>query len=361
MGVNYETRTLLEQWDFCAKTVDEACVFLDWLAWDTYEFETSCFDFYIPPPYIATCVPPVCEICHCSDHYSHCCPYYISNEGFPRFSNMIEAIDKQRVEFELKMREYDLSHETDLRFSSPKLDVCLCDDGASVPPLESRLEAVLDPSLTTLLLVAPSSPLTLRDNTTFNMRLPDSPLPLAQSTEFKVGEIFSVTESIDEDDICFDSSNVVLEVHDSVATLAGRPYEDVMITVPTSSDIIYNISHDPLDTLHASRSCSLPSPSPGCHIMLFVDFHGVLNGKVFDYMDSLGTFRGYNPSLNPYSFYLESMPLKIMFITAFTSFTDFSKAFHKFRRTLTIIPSCLFKCSNSHSCEFHAQVFDKLL
>ena len=62
------------------------------------------------------------------------------------------------------MREYDLSHETDLRFSSPKLDVCLCDDGASVPPLESGLETVLDPSLATLPLVAPSS--TLRDNNT---------------------------------------------------------------------------------------------------------------------------------------------------------------------------------------------------
>ena len=48
MGVNYETRTLLEQRDFCAKTVDETCDFLDWLAWDTYGFETSCSDFYIP-------------------------------------------------------------------------------------------------------------------------------------------------------------------------------------------------------------------------------------------------------------------------------------------------------------------------
>ena len=136
------------------------------------------------------------------------------------------------------------------------------------------------------------------------MRLPDSPLPLAQSTESKVGEIFSVTTSVDEDNICFDSNNVALEVLDSIATPAGRPCEDVMIIVPTSSYIIYNISHDPLDTLHASPSCSLPSPSLGCHIMPSVDFHGVLNVKVFDCMDSLGTFRGYNPSLDPYSLYL---------------------------------------------------------
>ena len=64
----------------------------------------------------------------------------------------------KRQEFEFKMREFDLSHETNLKFSSPKLDVCLCDDGAFFAPLESGLEAVLDPSLATLPLVAPFSP-----------------------------------------------------------------------------------------------------------------------------------------------------------------------------------------------------------
>jgi len=44
---------------------------------------------------------------------------------------MIETMNKQQVEFANKMREYGLSHEIDLKFSSPKLDVCLCDDGAS--------------------------------------------------------------------------------------------------------------------------------------------------------------------------------------------------------------------------------------
>ena len=157
-GVNCETHALLEQQDFCAKSVDEACDFLDWLAWDTYEFETSCFDSYIPSPCIPTCTPPMCTICHCFDHDSNSCPYYISNEGFARLSHMIQTMDKQRVEFEIKTREFDLSHETDLRFSSPKLDVCLCDDGASFPPLESGLDAIFDPSLVSLPLVAPSSP-----------------------------------------------------------------------------------------------------------------------------------------------------------------------------------------------------------
>ena len=74
-GVNHETRALLEQWDFCAKTVDEACALLDWLVRDTYEFEASCSDSYIPPPCIPAYVPPMCEICQCSDHDSSSCPY----------------------------------------------------------------------------------------------------------------------------------------------------------------------------------------------------------------------------------------------------------------------------------------------
>ena len=58
-GVNSETRALLEYWGFCAKNVDEAWNFLDWLAWDTYEFESSRSDFYIPRPCITTNAPPM--------------------------------------------------------------------------------------------------------------------------------------------------------------------------------------------------------------------------------------------------------------------------------------------------------------
>jgi len=146
----------------------------------------------------------MCEICHCSDHDNSSCPYYIPSEGLARISNMIATIEKQRVELEIKMREFNLSCKTNFRFSPPKLDVCLCDDGVSFPPLESGPEAALDPSLSTLSLAAPSSPCTLRDNTMFNMRLPDSPFPLAQSTEFEVGESFTVNASVDEDDACYD-------------------------------------------------------------------------------------------------------------------------------------------------------------
>ena len=36
---------------------------------------------------------------------------------------MIETINEQQIKFVNKMQEYDLSHETDLRFSSSRLDV----------------------------------------------------------------------------------------------------------------------------------------------------------------------------------------------------------------------------------------------
>jgi len=93
-GVNRETRVLLEQWDFCAKTIDEACDLLDWLAKDTHEFETIYSDSYIPPPWIPTYAPPVWEICHWSDRFSTYCPYYISDDGFARLSSMIETMNK---------------------------------------------------------------------------------------------------------------------------------------------------------------------------------------------------------------------------------------------------------------------------
>jgi len=274
---------------------------------------------------------------------------------------MIETIDKQRLELEVKMREFDLSHETDLRFSSPKLDVCLCDDGASFPPLESGLEAVLDHSLATVPLVAPSSPYTLKDNTTFNMLLPDSPLSSAQSTEFEGGTTFTVNASVDEDDACSDSDSVSIEVHHYDATPVGTSYVDVVISLPTSYVMVDDVSLDPLDAPHASPLCSLPSLSPECQNMPFADFHDMFQGDVLDCIESLGTFRGYNPSLDPYSLYLGSMPLQILLPTAFNFSTDFTKAADKFRRALTVISTFLSKCSYSHASELHVKMFDKLL
>ena len=54
---------------------------------------------------------------------------------------MIETIDEQHIKIVNSMWEYDLSCETDFRFSSPELDVNFCDDGESFPPLESELDS----------------------------------------------------------------------------------------------------------------------------------------------------------------------------------------------------------------------------
>jgi len=189
------------------------------------------------------------------------CPHYISDEGFATLSNIIETVSKQQIEFANKMREYNLSPETNLGSSAPKLDVNLCDDGASFPPLESGIGKVIDPPLTTLPIIAPSSPSPFRNNIAFIMTYPDPPFPLTQSTKFEVGEIFYVDASVNENDICYVSEDVFIEVHDLDETLVRRSCMDVMVAVSPSLDLVDHVSPDPLDVSHAS-SCSLPSPSP---------------------------------------------------------------------------------------------------
>jgi len=92
---------------------------------------------------------------------------------------MIETMNEQQGELANCMREYGLSHETDLRVNFSELDVNLCDDGASSLTLESGLEEVLGPPLATLPLVAPYLPSILRDYTPLCMTRPNPPLPLA--------------------------------------------------------------------------------------------------------------------------------------------------------------------------------------
>ena len=124
--------------------------------------------------------------------------------------------------------------------------------------LKSELEAVCNPPLTTPSLIAPSSPSTLRDNIAFIMTFPDPPFLLAQSTEFEVGETFS----INEDDTCYESNNVFIEVHEFDATLVGQSYVDVVVIMPASPEMVDNISPSPLNSFHASSSYSLCSLSP---------------------------------------------------------------------------------------------------
>jgi len=97
-GVNRETCSF-KVVRFLCSTIDEACDLLDWLAWDTYEFETNCSESYIPPPCISNYTHPVCEICHCSYHDSTSYPYCISDDGFARLSSIGETMNKQQVKF----------------------------------------------------------------------------------------------------------------------------------------------------------------------------------------------------------------------------------------------------------------------
>jgi len=193
------------------------------------------------------------------------------------------------------------------------------------------------------------------------MTLPDPPPPLAQSTDFEIGETFIINASLDEDDICYESDNVFIKVHDFDMTLTGRSYVDVVITVPASPDMVDNISPNPFEAPHVSPLYSLPCHSPKCHNMSHVNFHDVLEGNMVDCVESLGNFSGYDPSFDPYSLYLGNMPVKIFFTIPFNHCTDFSKACDKSRRTLTIISRFMFKSSYSHLSELHTQVFDKLL
>jgi len=84
--------------------------------------------------------------------------------------------------------------------------------------------------------------------------------------------------------------------------------------------------------------------------------HSMLERNETDCMDFLGTFKGYEPSLDPYSLYLENMLAKILFTTAFYHSTDFSKACDKFKRELIIISQFIFKCFYLHPYELRPQV-----
>ena len=76
-------------------------------------------------------------------------------------------------------------------------------------------------------------------------------------------------------------------------------------------------------------------------------------GNDADYSEPPGTFRGYNPSFDMYSLYLEDKPGKIMLPIAFNYSTDFSKVFDQFRRALAIVPIFMFGCSYLHLSELH--------
>jgi len=81
-GVSSETHILLEYWSFFAKSVDEAWCLLEWIAWDSFEFEKASrvfiYSFSDPCAFYSRpyCAPFWCELCNSSDHDTSSYPYY---------------------------------------------------------------------------------------------------------------------------------------------------------------------------------------------------------------------------------------------------------------------------------------------
>ena len=73
-----------------------------------------------------------------------------------------------------------------------------------------------------------------------------------------------------------------------------------------------------------------------------------------DCLESLGTFKGYDPSFDTYNLYLENMPEKFMLTIAI----DYSIDFPRDLITLgvTIMHVFIFVCSYLHLSELYAQV-----
>ena len=133
--------------------------------------------------------------------------------------------------------------------------------GVSFLTLEFGLGEVLDPCFTALPLIAPSVPGTLRDKTAFIITFLDPPFPLPKSTEFEVWWTFDIDASVNEDNKCYESGDIFIEVHDLDETLVGRSIMDVLVIVSPSSILVDLCILNSLDISHAFPSCSLPFPS----------------------------------------------------------------------------------------------------
>jgi len=84
-------------------------------------------------------------------------------------------------------------------------------------------------------------------------------------------------------------------------------------------------------------------------------------GKVFNVIGSLGTFDGYNTSVDPFHDYPVDLPEKILWTNFFEYSFDFSNAYDKLKRALTFIDLIISVFSYIHFFEMHAIAHDKLL
>ena len=104
-----------------------------------------------------------------------------------------------------------------------------------------------------------------------------------------------------------------------------------------------------------------PSPSPESMNIILIEALNLISSSssilyiipsCVHVLDAfLDDIRGYKPSLDPYSLYLEDKPGKIMLTNAINYSIDFFKAFDKVRIALTIIYIFIFMCSCLHSYE----------
>jgi len=79
---------------------------------------------------------------------------------------------------------------------------------------------------------------------------------------------------------------------------------------------------------------------------------------LYVFQDSLYDIRGYTPSLDNYSAFLQDVHRKIMWSTFIDHAFDF--LCDKFKRALTTFVIILLLFSCSHHCEMHATTYDKL-
>ena len=84
------------------------------------------------------------------------------------------------------------------------------------------------------------------DNTAVIIIFSDPPFYLAKLTEFEAGETLGISASVDTNDSCHESGDTFIEVHDFDVTFVGRSYVDAVVIIPTSPNLVDNITPTPL-------------------------------------------------------------------------------------------------------------------
>lgn len=134
---------------------------------------------------------------------------------------------------------------------------------------------------------------------------------------------------------------------------------------PSYLELVEYVSPNPLDLMSASLTSSPSSPSSKHkflrpfksfvindpnedlgHVNHLLD---ILKGNALDAIRSIGHFGVYNPSLDLFHVYLVGLPRKIKCTIFFDHSFDFSEAYNKFMKALTIIDVVLLVLSYIHS------------